>query len=664
MSWILFLASVVAAPGNESTAANSTYDVAVCLRVSDSPQFTPLYRENLRQQIEGQLNSFFGAFAQVSVLSSGHPLIDEYRGRPASEPADVDELWDRLPHEKTLIATVDFRQQRYQVELRELDRERRQETPVYHGSTPDRLWLAKSICLAIKDHLALVAEITPGTFTNSVAIQFRGDQHRQPLVNMLGESSVMQPYWVLRRRDGSRVRHPIPNTLLRVHPNQSLNKADVITSRNQPWARTAAVVGFEAIKVTTQPGRIRLRLVDAATGDPVIQCNVLVNDSGFDKFSAGDNVGSPDRDGYVTVPRSLRGVAFVKVSQGSTAVIQVPLPIDASFAEHEIKVPVDSEPGKRMEFDRRLRFLMQDVQTLAAMQSDAFREVNQLNSKDNKQYEQALTRAEQTTRGVAPLLIDAKDRFRVAVKDVETLNLQDARIPYMEEQLKRIEDQHRSLGELANNLKEAIDTREAGKRAKVLLDLARQAEQEGDIDEALARYQLAQDELEQPQVTARMDSIRKLWDITNSPKRQTAHNFIYNEWANAELTEIKTLLPRVEDAFATLKADGDYLRGWKLIRTIDAHLADLGALVDQLSLRAGDGDEELGTYQQLTQDLAELQERVATFVAEASAAEQPPAEPAAANNAPAAAGNANPPPATNAPPAKSPLEEEEEEEPR
>ena len=81
--------------------------------------------------------------------------------------------------------------------------------PLQSRSTPDLPWLAKAICLAVKDQFAPVALVDPGSGTR-VDLRFQGIGRGDRLEALLAEGCLLKPYRVIRRGSGALRRVPIP----------------------------------------------------------------------------------------------------------------------------------------------------------------------------------------------------------------------------------------------------------------------------------------------------------------------------------------------------------------------------------------------------------------------------------------------------------------------
>jgi len=618
-------------PPSAPDATAPPYRLLVCLRAADRPMLTPLFVSTVARQVQDQTASFFGPLAHVDVRTSGHWLLDEFRHRPVEEP----ELTPAAlaAHDlqgAVFLVGLDYRDGFYSISWRQLDASTGQVGPLRERQTPDRRWVSKAVCLAVRDDFPILADVQPDASNQFVHLSLRGDARDSRLADLLGERCVLQPYWVLRLRQGLE-RRPVPNTVLYVDQDRGTDTARVATNLAEPWPRRAVIAGFEAVKLSTQPGRLRIRLLDAESRLPVIDCSVSANDRGFDSFTESDLLARPDREGFVLAEREFRQLAFVKVTHGDS-VVQMPVPITEPVCEHLILLHSDKNANDKEDFRRSLRFLSQDVESIQTIRTAAIREFNELNSE--KKYEEALSRVRAALEFIEGRLENAR-RSLVALQDRAGQRDEASRslVRVATQQIRDLDDGVSALRRTRDDIEQAISQRDAQARANVILGVAQQLEKDGDIDEAILRYELALNEQPaQPALQEKIDQLRKIWQVKGADHEQ-ARQLIYQRWPKAEVAEVESLLPQLQKALETLKTHGDPLAARKLSLVNNAQLGQLNAFLDQLSQRSAEEDKaELEKYADLTQQLADFQTQVVEYLEQALAesATAPAAAPAPA----------------------------------
>jgi tetratricopeptide (TPR) repeat protein len=622
MNLLLVLSCLLSAanPGESADgpvpAAAPAYRVLICLRAADRPILTPLFLATVAGQVRDQTANYLGNLAEVDVRTAGHWLLDDFRYQPVDEPEFTPALlMERRIQGTVFLVGLDWDDGLYQVSWRHLDAQTGLVGPLRVLPTPDRQWVSRAICLAIRDEFPLVADVEPGDSMQSVKLSFRGAGRESRINDLLGERCVLQPFYVLRTQQGLG-RQAIKDTFLYVDKKHRSGTARVATNLSTPWLQRAVIAGFEAVKLSTQTGRLRIRLLDADTGLPVIHASVSANDQGFETLTESDILGRPDPDGYVLASREYRQLAFVQVTHGDS-LVRVPVPITQPMCEHVIRLRVDRDASEKEEFRRSLRFLVQDLQSILTIQAEAVREFNELNTQ--KKYEEALSRIQSGLQFVDVRLQNARTSLvslmeRAKLRDESSQTLVQAAV----EQITQVDERASDLRRLRDDIQEAIAKRDAQSRANVVIGLAQQFEKDGEIDEAILRFELALNEQpDQPALREKLDQLRKTWQL-KGPDHEQVRLLIYQRWAQAEVTEIMGLLPLLRKALDTLKSHGDYLSARKLSIVNNAKLSQLNAIIDQLALRSSQEDQdELEKFAELTEQLADFQAGVIAYLEQA-----------------------------------------------
>ena len=657
----IFLASLLLTAGAATSGpggqAEPPYNVLVCLRFDEDPLFTRLFTNRIERQVRDQLTNYFGPLAKIEVTSS-HPLLEaigdadlrDFKLSPEALAAH------QLP-DKVFVVGIGNEHGTYKVQWRQLDSDTQQIGPWHWRVTPDRQWVGKAVCLAVTDDFAPVAIVKPitpasGVDTRQVELEFRGAAHPELLARWLGQNCLLQPYWIIKQKDGSLVRKPIPNTVLRMGKNDGPRKATVISNQANPWKPTARLVGFQALKLNTQAGRLRLRLVDAVTGDPV-RAQVYANTVGFGSIDNEHQLPLPDREGYVVSREPIEHLAFVRISQGGSSFVQFPLVITGEWTEMTCKVPRDRAAGEKSEWERQLRYLVQDVNALQAALNDNVRVTNQMH--EDKKYEEALRALKTALASISENRAAAgRSQVELAAKATELKIQGNTLLAWVDTQLTEIDEQEKALAKKSTDLDNLIQKMDAQSRAQVLIGVADEAMAAGNIEEAIEKFQLALNEQpDQPMLKARLDKLQETWRI-KSPEHERARAFVFDRWPATEVTEIEARLPEAEKALASLEQVGDTLTAQRFSSVNNDHVIALSDLLDQLADSGTEEDlKEAEKYSAVLEKIAQLQDRIGEFIVSgASAAPRPeaataPAEPAA---------EASPPAGSKRPP----VEEEEE----
>ena len=631
--------------GALESQSQEPYHITIAIQYSDDPIFTRVYQETLQRQVAGQLANDFGPVAKIQVVRE-HPLLDLLGFSGLSGLKDSPQWFaEHRVEGKMFLATLNFRDGNYHLTWRQLDGDMQQMGPVHSRSTPDRQWVAKAICLGVMRDFSPVAVIHPKA-NNKVSLEFRGGELGGMRQHWLSATNVFQPYRVERQRDGTLQRVPMTYTVLRVVNTDGKPEVVVESNQSNPWKQSPRIVGYQAVKLNTQQGQVRLRLVDYETGSPVVDCAVFASLKGFDLQNDRQRLDSPDRHGFVVSKTPFDHLVFLTLTQGAGSVYRIPLPITEDWCEITCKIPVDKKAGEKRDFERQLGYLVQDLRATHSAIDGLVREVNDLHTRKRledalKSAQSAARFAEQEKTAMQTTLNELKNRLADwQAKDSTTKA--PPMLAWAEQQVQEVGNRAKALSELRQSLDDAINQREASKRAEVLANLGQQAEAEGDIEDAIAKYTLSLGEFpDQPGLKKHLDEMQEVWKI-KSPSHAAARKFVVETWPKTELTQISSQLAQAEQSFTTLKSVQDVYTIRKLAMVNNDHLASLVELVDQLASRDTDADRaEKEKYGEITNKVIKFQDQVSAYLTNpgttSSSTTEPPAKSeTSSNNSPAA----------------------------
>jgi hypothetical protein len=616
-----------ASAAEAASPADEPYRLLVLLRFSDEAAFTPRFVRSLDRQVRDQMRNLFGALAEVEVLDR-HPLIDRLNETSLAElslkPAEFATalVAEDRSFEKAFLFDVDWRDGEYLLAWRQLDAEVQQIGPLRRQQTPNRQWVGKAIGQSIREDFSPVARVIPTVERDKVQLEFRGSHidGGALLAPWLGEDCFLQPFWIVQQGDGSLTRMPLPFTVLHLDRDGGHKWAQAITNLPNPWLKSPRVVGFQAWKLHTQAGRFRLQVLDQATGAPLQNCSVYAGSRGFDAITDADRLADPDAHGYVVSGRPFERLAYIRISQGAGGGggVQLPLPITSDWCELTCRVAVDAAASEKSDLQRETGYLVEDLKALETGISDRVQQVNKLNA--DKRYEDALRAArealdygEKFSQSLPKSVRSLEDRWKLLKASPGPA------LAWLEKETQELQRQREGLQKLADNLDRTIRYNDAQSRANVLIELGRQYERDGDIDQAIDKYVLAiGEQADQPELAKHLEHLKAAWKIKGAEHRD-ARDFVYSVWAKAEVADLQADLPKAEQAFAVLKQAGDYLSARKLMKTNQRLVADADRLVQQLAGRNEEADrQEHEKYVGLLERLAKLQQQVAEFCAAAA----------------------------------------------
>lgn len=594
------------------------YPIVAAVKFGDDPLFTRVFKESVLRQTAGQLALDFGSAAEVNVTAE-HPAFARLGYLGLDGPVDAAELVKEAGSGTLFLITVDFQDGQYEVAWRQITVDWKQVGPVRKRTTTDREWVAKAVCLAVKQDFAPTARLTPRDGGKAV-LDFRGAPGS--LEPWLKPPCVFRAFRVEQQRDGSLTRTPISNTLVLLVDEHGKRETQVVSNLAEPFRRSPRTVGFEAMKLTTQPGRLRVKVVDVNTGNPALGCAVFASDQGFDAQDERRRLAAPNREGLAASRDLFQHVAFVSVVQGES-VVRVPTPILEDWTELTLHIPVDRAAGEKRDFERRLGYLVQDLQAGKSAVDEHVAAVNDLHQR--KRFEEALKRAELVVAFMGGQQAQSKRMLADLQGKADALGLpQHPLLAWAAGETEGLAQREVDLRSLSESLQAAIDKISAQSRADVLLKLGLEAERNAEIEEAISKYTLALGEQpDQPEIKERLEKMQATWAV-KSPDHQAARDFVYKTWPSAELTQIDGLLSEAQRRLTSLEQLGDQYTIRKLALVNAEHLAALTQFVESLADQDSAADRaERDTFGQVAERVVSLQEKTAAALETLSKSKTP-----------------------------------------
>ncbi|MBS0208247.1 MAG: hypothetical protein JSS27_04760 [Planctomycetes bacterium] len=602
--------------------AAEPYRVTVALQVSRDPLFTRLFNDSLERQVRDQLASYFGELAVVEVVRE-HPLIDRLGKQPLEAWSFSREDFAKADFpDKAFVVAIDRPDDLYRIRWRQLDRGLDFLGPSRSRLTPDRLWVAKAVCLALYEDFAPTATVEPAKTPGHVVLRFRGAGRGPRLGEMLRPGTVLQPFSVSRSADGGQLPAAMSNTVLRLQqPVEDFYLARFDTSLPDPWQLTGRTVGFQALRLKTVDGRLRLRLTDP-DGRPVQEYSVLGNSEGFDTLEARHRFPPPDRHGWYLPGETFHHVAYLRLSQPNRPAAMLPVPITDDVVELTRKVIVDRAASAKNDYDRQVRYLVEDVRVLQQSQNNLVGQANRLY--EEKKYEQLQEHLQLNVATIEKLRVTAVAGVLELEKQIAAEKLPaDPLMAWLNSELKAIKNKGEQLANMSRRVAAAIELNNAQSRADVISDLGLQAEGVGDAETAFEKYEQAlAEQPDQPDLRKRLERLREVWRIKDGTHQQ-AREFVQGAWKSLEVSKLDTNLSQAQAHAKTLESKGDFLTLRQLMLTTNAHMQTVTELVSQLANNeetAGKAEHE--RFAKLLGQLAEFHTSLSKSVDELRAAHQ------------------------------------------
>lgn len=655
--WTLIVCALAAAmsPAPRGMAASlgssdpdrSVYAVQVVLRFSDDPLFTRLFKESVLSQARDQLLVLAEGIFGLEVVTQ-HVLADRLGSQPLEEFAlSSTEAAELDISGQVLLVSVEFEGGNYRIASRRYDGPRGLLGPCRILHTPDRQWVPKAVCDAVRRELVLEAEVRPKRGKpEEVTLRFPAGMTRETIERWLPRGTVFQVLRVENRPDGRRRQTLIPNTLLILQPSTTITHkgerpfmAKVISNLRDPWRTSNRSVRFVAVSLPVQQGgRLRLRLIDQATGEPAYGATiqVRVNDRGFNKMTDRDLL-ELNREGYVTTP-PLSGVAYVQILQAGHVAFHFPVPILQPWMELERRIPIDEQAREKAAWERLLESQERDLRSLHEQLNVAVRKINALNK--TKRYEEARDQCAAVLKESLRSQQVLRERMRELLTEAQSLGLQEwPRLRQAADSTAKARRRLEDLARLQESFERTINKAEAQARADVLIELGNQALDAFEFDDAIDKYKLAlAEQPDQPELTQKLEQLEEAWRIKGKTHQQ-ARKVVFEDWAQAEITELQDKLPKVRQAAQTLQRFRDHLSLNRLVAANTDHILALSDLVDELADRgAAEDQQEAEKWVELIDALEKFNKEVTAYLDGVETS----GSPASRDGTPEAAGTASP----------------------
>jgi len=643
----LLFAMPAAAPVEASLEGHERepYRMLIELRLSEDPVFTEFLKKAVARELRDQLSNFFADLAEVEVSDEGK-LWEKLGRRPLGEltATSLSALAGVGPWDKAFLVNVDCDSGVYRIQWRQLSLEAGHLGPVASRQTADRYWLAKAICLAVKDDFAPVATVSPRG--EEVDLKFRGAAFRvgegagaaPRLAAWLSDRTLLEPLRVTRNRDGSLARTPISHTVVMIESGGGFSRGRVISPWVDPLKLSARVAGFQAIRLRTQKGHFAIRVLNAETGDPVPTCSVYASS---DRFSAeAADAFHPTIDGWVAPLMPFERAAYVTIAQSGGPSFKFILPITSERCTQECRVRIDERAGGKSDLQRRLRYVGQDVRILHASLDASVREVNRLH--EGKRYEEAMKRAKAACDEVGPQRGALEKVLAELKSEGRKLQVPDSFFAATDQQVAELRGRLDSLRTTAESLDRLVNSIDVSNKAKVLLGLADDAIQSLDFSEAIAKYEEALQQLEKlpEQYANRQETkdqvakirqvvgeLRRAWERTDEDLVK-ARAVITDTVAKGKLRGIEAGLPQARDAMKTLQKYDDYLTARMLVKVLDDVLLEIGEMAEVLEGRGGREDlADLSKYTRLGEEVSSFRQEIVRWLESRRSGGQPGAPP-------------------------------------
>jgi tetratricopeptide (TPR) repeat protein len=596
------------------------YKVQVVLRVAPNRLLTPIFKEQLRRDLQQGLQAALGAMGEVEVIDVGEvetdkqePLWKEVAAKGLRAGLDAPARGNSAV--KTHFVNVDFVDGQYELEARQYDGLTGLASPaVRRERTPDRQFVARTAALLVDRDFGLVGTVTDGGDGRAVRVALKGGGLKVPLDRWVKKGDV----FALVQVGGEGRTARLPWTILQADaaPGEDGSCAcKVLPPQARPL--TAAGAGYRCLKLGTVRAPVRVRVIEGGRKGPARAPENVILYIGRRSFNDSDRVDCvPDNDGYYSSEKEKEGalydgVAFVTVTHGGQVRTQVPL---ALVDDRTVTLPIrlGAEPpefiqkralweqrllNEQLTLDELFKSLNDDIgkaDRRAAAVEHARKAIDGLNQRLPAYAEERKELAAiKPATGAKPLDLSRGDRRLEDVKKGRD-ELRDF-VGRVEEFLKK------------NDGSELLDT-------KAKYEQARNLETAGDYDRAIKLYEEVLAKTKDAGLEKRLPKLKAAWEPKNEDHRK-ARAFLYETWPKlAPPAVMKERVKQAQDALAVCKKANDPFGPRKLLAVTRQHVTQLSKQLDDLPPDVGEQDPKLA------EDLTEVLGGLKTLIEDATAA--------------------------------------------
>ena len=582
---------------------NQPYDLRVVLKCGEHNWLGKQFRDDLRNNLAGMLQDALGPMAAATVVDLKETAPDQWqplwkqfetKGFAALDgPQDLGGF-------KTHFLRVDFVNGQYELQTRQVDGSTGWVSPWRRERTADRAYVSRLAGKMIGQDFGLIGTLSGRGGT--VQVQFKGAGLGGPLDRWVHKGNVFALFQVMPKNSQGKIRAGVvPDSVIHIveSPKNGASAAQVVfRGKENPTSRAGATGGFRCVKLSTNNGPMRLRLIDDKGQPHVRALQVRVHSQAFQEgFSAEEEVLNPDRGGMFVSKKTYDQLAFVRVVTGATEIARMPVPV---LDDREVTVTVGLDPqreqaGQLYSLRSELVRLYTESYLLQVDRYSAIRKLV-LEAKNTLALERAKAMRDTLDNDLQRL----RSQKEQAKKEIGSAPISLDKCDDFENKLERYREQlNRLIGQLTEYeaLDKAPDKVERRVKLKGLHNKAKVLEDSFDYDGALAVYRdIVKEFPEETAVKKEMESLEQAWTIRSDAHRQ-AREFIYKDWPAVKTAdEIAAKLPVVKQKMQTCVQVNDKLTLAKLRAT----LPEVGKILgDEITALTKDGDADMDKINKL-----------------------------------------------------------------
>ena len=575
-------------------ALDQPYLVKVVLDVAKHRLLTPVFKEQVKRELQDGLRAAFGDMARVNVVEQ-HVRLDAIRRDGLQTVLDG---MRNLGFGKTHFVLIDFADGQYEVQARQHDGLTGLASPtVRRERISDRQFVSRLATFLVARDFGLVGQVTPVKGTKTATVAFKGVALAGPASRWISKGDVLLIVSVI---GGTSARKSADAVLIVDEFDEKGNCKCRVFNRF-----TDALGGSDlrCLRVHTIKAPLRVELVSKEGGGRAPNISVTVRKHGFDGEEGTKLETRTDNEGFLSTEKDRVAGEFDRIGFLTVKVepkqALVPLPI---VDERPIKVVVSTRPPGGGDVLRVKKELWdREVYELGLVVQDLFQELKKMESKPAER-QKAIGRAKEGLEHSRGMLKELRTEREALIKEARgagaTLEMAfgDGWIRFLDNSNTQLE---KYLADQEKVIKEENDPKRLA--FKTLLQQAKREEGAGEFEKALELYEEAmRSPFSDADLKKEYDKLKGRWTPKNEEHRK-ARFYLEKDWATTDLLATPGAMAEAEKAFDVYRANIDVLGAVKVRQLILGQGGKLKAKKDTLE---PDINEEDRKAVQMIADLA------------------------------------------------------------
>lgn len=602
---LLVLAFSSSARASLDPELDKPYRLQVVLHISQNRYLTDIFQDQVQRELGDRLQLSLGPLAAIEVVRD-HPLLRKIESAGLESTLNAAEKLGDVKGVKTHFVLIDYAAGVYTLLSRQHDGLTGLSSPVVRKvETNDRAVVARLAAQLVERDFGLVGTVIEAG-KEEVRLGIRGGRLLPKLDAWIKPGEVFAISRILS--EGNKVRaERVPQALL-----EALDSPADGVCRCRLWRRfqeddlrdAPGVLGYRALKLTTQPGRLQLRLLDDRPPfEPL--AGVVIH-----AYRPGDKKPtelSSNRDGLAVSRETFNSFVLVKVRSGDSDRAQFPVSlVDDRPVECKLNKQAEADVQARVD-DRRDQWVRRILDNLLLAQE----RVEDLNKRLEKSLDDALGAAKNGMTTMAAELENLTRERDNIVRQAGDYKISRERLDLSEgiRCLENLREKHKELEQHVRRLEKALQESKSEQTLALrkLLERAKLSEAEADYDAAIALYDKVLAAVpDQTQIREHREKLHKDWAPKNE-KHAKARSFLCQKWPQLKVRDLKDNLDEAQEALKICKDEGDAMTPKKMVQANFTHVANLNEHLKELRRRKGDDNRaQIKAITQVAETLARL----------------------------------------------------------